>query len=70
MHTNQTLTSAARDFRRRVKGELAAQGLSTKDIARELVVSPRTVDAHLAKVFRKLDVRSRSEIGGQLGGHE
>ncbi len=40
---------------------LATRGLSNKDIARELSVSVRTVQAHFTSVFRKLQVGSRSE---------
>ncbi|MEU0413429.1 AAA family ATPase [Streptomyces griseorubiginosus] len=34
-------------------------GLSNTDIARVLVISPKTVEAHLTRVFRKAGVRSR-----------
>lgn len=33
MHTNKNLTSRARNFRKAAKGELAALGLSVKDLA-------------------------------------
>lgn len=46
---------------RRVAG-LVAQGLSTKDVATQLFVSPRTVDFHLRNVFTKLGVTSRTEL--------
>lgn len=39
----------------------AARGLSNKAIAREMSLSPRTVQAHLAHIFSKLDVASRTE---------
>ncbi len=41
---------------------LVRQGLSTKDAAAQLFVSPRTVDFHLRNVFTKLGVTSRSEL--------
>ena len=40
---------------------LLAQGLTNKDIAQSMVLSVRTVEAHLRSVFGKLGVRSRTE---------
>lgn len=39
---------------------LVAQGSSDAEVAETLVVSRRTVHAHLRSIYRKLDVRSRS----------
>lgn len=41
---------------------LVYEGLSTPEIARLLVVSPRTVQGHLYRIFRKLGVHSRTEL--------
>jgi DNA-binding NarL/FixJ family response regulator len=41
--------------------KLAAKGISNKDIADELFLSPRTVQAHLGNIFNKLGVASRTE---------
>jgi DNA-binding NarL/FixJ family response regulator len=41
--------------------ELIARGKSNSDIARELVVSPKTVRNHVSSVFTKLQVSDRSE---------
>ena len=41
--------------------KLAAKGTSNKDIAKELFISPRTVQAHLGNIFNKLSVGSRTE---------
>ncbi|MDR0342097.1 MAG: helix-turn-helix transcriptional regulator, partial [Nocardiopsaceae bacterium] len=47
---------------------LAAQGLSNKDIAAQLFLSPRTVGHHLYKAYPKLGVASRAELAGlELG---
>jgi DNA-binding CsgD family transcriptional regulator len=43
---------------------LAAQGLSNKDIAAQLFLSPRTVGYHLYKAYPKLGVVSRGELTG------
>ncbi|MDZ5663369.1 AAA family ATPase [Nocardioides sp. S-58] len=41
---------------------LTAQGLSNKEIAAALFLSPRTVERHLGNVFRKRGLRSRTEL--------
>ncbi|GAB3416551.1 ATP-binding protein [Flindersiella endophytica] len=46
--------------------ELAAAGLSNRDIAAQLFLSPRTVAYHLYKVYPKLDIRSRAELSKVL----
>ena len=47
--------------------ELAAQGLRNAEIAAQLYVTPKTVEATLSRVYRKLGVRSRTELAGRLG---
>jgi ATP/maltotriose-dependent transcriptional regulator MalT len=39
---------------------LAAQGLTDRQIAEELVISPHTVNAHLKSIYRKLSVNNRT----------
>jgi DNA-binding NarL/FixJ family response regulator len=42
--------------------ELVADGLSNRAVASALLISPKTVGAHLANIYRKLDVHSRTEL--------
>ncbi|XVU28059.1 LuxR C-terminal-related transcriptional regulator [Actinoplanes sp. CA-054009] len=46
--------------------ELAARGLSNRDIGERLRVSPRTVSAHLYKIYPKLGIRSRAALHDAL----
>ena len=46
---------------------LVAQGRTSKEIAAALVLSVRTVDNHLQRVFAKLGVSSRAEVAAALG---
>ncbi|HET8931618.1 MAG TPA: LuxR C-terminal-related transcriptional regulator [Acidimicrobiales bacterium] len=54
--------------REREVAELAARGNPNRDIATELSVSVRTVESHLYRVFAKLGVDRRSELGTLLPG--
>lgn len=45
---------------------LVAEGLTSRQIAERLFVSPRTVDAHLAHIFRKLDISSRAKLAALM----
>jgi DNA-binding CsgD family transcriptional regulator len=46
--------------------ELVASGLSNKEVASRLVVTVRTVEAHLSKIYAKLEVRSRTALSARL----
>jgi DNA-binding CsgD family transcriptional regulator len=47
--------------------ELAASGMTNRDVAGVLFISPKTVEANLARVYRKLGIRSRAELGRIVG---
>ncbi|MBV9004207.1 MAG: helix-turn-helix transcriptional regulator [Solirubrobacterales bacterium] len=46
--------------------ELAASGLTTRQIAGALFVTPKTVEFHLRHIYSKLEVSSREELTGRL----
>lgn len=46
--------------------QLAAQGLTNREIGERLYVSPRTVSTHLQRMFPKLSVTSRGELAAVL----
>ncbi len=58
----QETPSHLSDAERRV-AELAAHGLSNREIARKLYITVSTVEQHLTRVYRKLGVRRRVDLG-------
>ena len=48
--------------------QLAAAGLTNRQVADELSISPHTVNTHLRHVFAKLAITSRVQLTALLGG--
>ena len=46
--------------------ELAASGLTNREVAAALFMSPKTVDANLGRAYAKLGIRSRAELGAVI----
>jgi DNA-binding CsgD family transcriptional regulator len=59
-------TAAGLSEREQAVAELVAAGMTNKEVARRLYLSPKTVEAHLSRVYAKLDVRSRVELSNVL----
>ncbi|MFD6171593.1 helix-turn-helix domain-containing protein [Streptomyces coeruleorubidus] len=47
--------------------QLAAEGLTNRDIGARLHLSPRTIGFHLHKIFPKLGVTGRAQLRDALG---
>ena len=50
--------------------ELAAAGLTNREVADRLFLAIKTVEANLARAYRKLGIRSRAELGARMGTRE
>jgi ATP/maltotriose-dependent transcriptional regulator MalT len=63
-------------IRRRVGGELtateeqvaqlAAEGATNREVAQTLFMAPKTVEANLSRIYRKLGIHSRAELGAKV----
>lgn len=42
--------------------ELIIQGLTYKEIATKLLISPKTVDNHVQNIYKKLNVNSKMQL--------
>jgi DNA-binding NarL/FixJ family response regulator len=47
--------------------KLVAQGLTNKQIAKELAISPETIKKHLKNIFEKSGVHSRCQLASMFG---
>jgi len=47
--------------------ELAASGMTNRDVATALFISPKTVEANLVRIYRKLGIKTRAELGRLIG---
>jgi DNA-binding NarL/FixJ family response regulator len=61
VETRDELTAQERQI-----AQLARDGLSNPEIGARMFLSPRTVEWHLRKVFTKLGIHSRRELGNVL----
>jgi ATP/maltotriose-dependent transcriptional regulator MalT len=46
--------------------EMAASGMKNRDVAAALFISPKTVEVNLARIYRKLGIHSRAELGRHM----
>lgn len=65
-HPGRSATSALTEAELRI-ARLVAQGATNKEIAQRLYLSVKTVEATLTRVYRKVGVRSRTQLGTHLG---
>lgn len=50
----------------RAVAELVGAGMTSKEIAEQLYLSPRTVDNHLATIYRRLEIPSRARLAALM----
>jgi DNA-binding NarL/FixJ family response regulator len=48
----------------------AASGLTNRQVARELVISVKTVEYHLGRLYPKLGIDSRHQLATRLAGEQ
>ena len=53
--------------REREVADLLARGLTNRLIAKELFISERTVDHHVERILKKLNIHSREQVASRLG---
>jgi len=47
--------------------ELATSGMTNRNIAAAMYISPKTVESNLARIYGKLGIHSRAELGRHIG---
>jgi DNA-binding CsgD family transcriptional regulator len=52
--------------REQAVAQLVAQGMTNTEVATELIVSAKTVEHHLSRIYAKLGVRSRTQLAAAL----
>ena len=60
-NATRTLTAAESQI-----AALVAEGMTNKDIAAALFLSPKTIEFHLGHIYRKLDIHSRTQLARAL----
>ena len=65
IHSTAATSGVLTPSERRV-AELAASGMTNRDVAAALFITPKTVEANLARIYRKLGIRSRAELGRHM----
>ncbi|CAN3126751.1 LuxR family transcriptional regulator [Mycobacterium sp. smrl_JER01] len=60
-HRDATLTPSEQRV-----AELAASGMTNRDVAAALFISPKTVEANLSRIYRKLGINSRAALGRRM----
>ena len=60
--SNCVINLAADKRSERRVAQMAASGLTNRDIAQALFVTPKTVEWHLGQTYRKLNVSSRTAV--------
>jgi DNA-binding CsgD family transcriptional regulator len=48
--------------------ELAASGMTNRQVADAVVLSPKSIDGVLSRIYRKLDITSRAQLGAWMAG--
>jgi DNA-binding NarL/FixJ family response regulator len=62
VETDEPLTTDPLSAREREVAAMVAQGMSNRQIAQELFLSESTIENHVSKILRKLELASRTEI--------